>query len=480
VARWNRRKFLGVTSGSLLGMATLGGGCSRSESPPAPITRTGPSGVKVAIVGIDGATFDIIQPMANRGELPWFRQLLVSGSYARLRSANPMYSPALWSTIATGRHRADHGIHGFLRTDESGQQLQELITSQDRLKPALWNIASAFDLTTSVIGWWVTWPAEKVNGLMVSDRLANTMWGAWTGGAPNDRLVFPADRYAKATEGLVDPKHPPVDEMRAMADWSDRDWEELLTAKEPILAHGPSVYKFGYCEQRSYEEVALAALDEKQPDLFQVFLIAVDPICHSYWHFQQPEAFEDRVDADELARMARLIPNAYRHNDEYLGRLLPRLDEDTVVILVSDHGFKASDEVPIPTSTVSYELLGLERVDELEKPMNVGMSGIHDIEGILVASGGPIVRGATAVFQSQPQLVDVAPTVLALLGLPVGRDMPGRVLEEIIEPEFLAAHPIQYVDSHDALAVLDHAESTQGGAGEDAKMEYLRSLGYIE
>ena len=87
---------------------------------------------------------------------------------------------------------------------------------------------------------------------------------------------------------------------------------------------------------------------------------------------------------------------------------------------------------------VDYRRLGINRIEKLDRPVTVGMSGIHHIDGTFIASGGPIMRGAR--FKTQPSIADITPTILALMGLPVGRDMAGRVLEEIINPEFLVLH----------------------------------------
>lgn len=472
--RWNRRKFLGVTTGSLMGLATVG--CSRGASKSVPEPETGPSGVKVLIVGMDGATFDIVLPMAQRGELPHMTRMMDTGAAAGLLSVQPMLSPVLWTTIATGRHRADHGVKGFLRQRADGTLT--LVCSEDRLKPALWNIASAYGKSTSVVGWWVTWPAEKINGLMVSDRVVHSRWGIWTEARSDGRQVSPQSMLARVQDRIVSPSAPPMDEIRALADWTEGELEEMLQASEPVLAHGPSVFKFGYCAQRSFEQIALDVLADGQPDLTQVFLIAIDPTCHTFWHFFQPEAFPEEVDADAVARLGKLIPNMYAHNDAVLGELLGRVGEDTVVLVVSDHGFQATGVLPGQTRRVTYEGLHMDRVDEFDRPVTVGQSGCHDLTGVFLASGGPIVRDVQ--WTAQPTLVDIAPTVLALLGLPVGRDMPGRVITEIIDPAFLEAHPIQYVDTHDALADQPLQSEIEKQAGEASQLEYLRSLGYIE
>ena len=124
----------------------------------------------------------------------------------------------------------------------------------------------------------------------------------------------------------------------ASDDLTREERAELLAATEPIPFHGPSVLKFGYCEQRTYENVSLALLERHQPDLAMVFLIAVDPVSHTFWHYFEPEKFEG-VPADDAARLGPIVPAMYEHDDRTLARLLELVAEDTVVIIVSDHGF---------------------------------------------------------------------------------------------------------------------------------------------
>jgi predicted AlkP superfamily phosphohydrolase/phosphomutase len=222
--------------------------------------------------------------------------------------------------------------------------------------------------------------------------------------------------------------------------------------------------------------MALRLLEKGQPDLVGLFLIANDPICHTFWHFYEPEKY-DGVDPEQAKRLGQLIPNIQRHNDRFLAQVLSKIDPDTVVILISDHGFKNSNRIPTPEETEKYS----GRFDELwegaeeEGVVAVGQSGRHTINGIIIAAGGPIKKGV----ETKAHLYDIAPTVLALLGLPVPEDMPGRVLEDIIEPEFFEQHPIRTIDSYENYLELPRVAVAEDTPDEEA-LEMLRSLGYIQ
>ncbi len=472
----NRRDFLSFL-GAGAAWAVLPGGCGKKEDPAVELfKRTKPTNLKVLVIGIDGSTLDIIEPMINAGKLGRFKKLMNTGTYAKLRSQRPMLSPALWTTIATGHNRDKHNITFFLSNSKHSSQGSSLVSSDDRKTLALWNIVGAFKKTTGVDGWWVTWPAEMVNGYMVSDRFALTRWGTWTNSLPNERLVFPAETLERLRPLLVDPTNPPMDEIEELVELTEAERSEMLAADKPIFAHGMSVSKFGYCSQRTYEKVALHMLEESQPDLNMIFLIAVDPICHTFWHYYHPEQFPQGVDPDKANRLGKFIPAIYEHNDSYLGKLLPRIDSNTVVIVVSDHGFQSSGRLPGMTNIIDYRPLGIDRIDRLNRPVSSGMSGIHHLDGTFIASGGPIIQGSE--FKKQPSIADITPTILALMGLPVGKDMAGRVLEEIIDPKFLSAHPVKYIDSYENYIKRKQFVSTTK-VGEDEQLDYLRSIGYV-
>ena len=442
---------------------------------PESLAEAPPTGVRVLIVGIDGATFDVIRPLASARRLPALRGLMERGSHAPLRSIRLSLSPAIWTTVATGHLPQTHGVDHFTSRTRSSAGRPALVTVHDRRTVSLWNIVSAARRSVDVVGWWVTWPAEGVRGHIVSDRVAHTRWESWTDDAPDGHLTWPPEYYEEIRGRVFDPASPPIEELEGLAPMTADERRELLEATEPIPFHWPSVLKFGWCEQRSYERIALGLWDGRQPDLAMLLLIAVDPVSHTTWHFYEPAAFRG-VDAAEARRLGGLLPRVYEHDDRMLARLLQLVDEDTVVLVISDHGFRASGELPGEIDRVDLRVFGVDREKTLERPVNVGMTGEHARDGILIAAGGPIVQGAR--FESPPHVADITPTVLALLGLPVGEDMHGRVLTEMIDPEFLARHPVRTVASYEGW--LDRPPLPEPGEDDAARRGYLKSLGYID
>ena len=451
-------------------------GAERARLPP--LAALGqPTGVKIVLVGIDGATFKVLDPLLRDGSLPHLQKLIGRGARGVLKSLPQPVSPAVWTTVVTGQEPAVHGIRDFLviHPGAADGKTASLVSSNDRHSLALWNVAGAFGRTVGFAGWWATWPAEPVRGWIVSDRMARSRFTEWHEGMSAGLLTFPRNLAAELAFLRVDPSRPPLQEIRELAPLSTGEMSELLAVKKPIFAHGLSVLKFSYCEQRTYEEMALRMLAREVPDLTGIFLVANDPVSHTFWHDYEPQSFEG-VPPDEAKRLGRLIPNLSVHNDRFLARLMKALPRDTVVMVVSDHGFEASGRLPQPQSQQNFaDAFDQAHAQALEKgTISIGQPGQHDHDGIFIAAGGPIRSGVSV----SASVLDVTPTILALLGMPVADDMKGRVLKEILEPDFLARHPVRTIASYEEH--LKHEPISTAGDEDPERLEMLRSLGYIK
>src|SRR3989454_4079926 len=129
-----------------------------------------PSTERIVVLGLDGVDPRIVDLLMAEGKMPNFARLRQEGAYGRLLSSEPMLSPILWTTIATGKPPEEHGIGHFVAVNEkTGEQLP--VTSGMRRVKALWNILSDAGRSVAVVGWWATWPAETIRGTIVSDHL---------------------------------------------------------------------------------------------------------------------------------------------------------------------------------------------------------------------------------------------------------------------------------------------------------------------
>jgi len=111
-----------------------------------------PEPAKVVIVGVDGATFSVIDPLVAAGELPNFAHLLATGTRGTLRAQGALVSPPIWTTVATGHLPRDHGIRSFFYEGADGGRV--LVDTSRRKVGALWNWMGPLDRTVGVAGWW--------------------------------------------------------------------------------------------------------------------------------------------------------------------------------------------------------------------------------------------------------------------------------------------------------------------------------------
>jgi hypothetical protein len=235
--------------------------------------------------------------------------------------------------------------------------------------------------------------------------------------------------------------------------------KEVLQAEYRMGSFLPE-FKFAYQSDRSTLKIAQRLFAERPVDVAAVYLLGIDTVSHLFWHFTYPHEFSGQlVQPHDVERFGRVIPQYYELMDEYLESLLGMLGSGTTVILVSDHGFGGTGQLP--------------------------WSGGHGRltpgapiapKGVLVLSGPGVVRG---VHLAQAHVLDVLPTLLRLLGLPAAEDMLGRVLAEALLLE--GAGELPRVASYETIGKLrTSGEIPVDPAGDAERLERLRALGYVQ
>jgi len=425
------------------------------------------TGLKVILVGWDGADWDVIDPLIRAGELPNIARLRREGVWARLRSSVPTLSPLLWTTVATGKSPDRHGINDFLVLDpQSGRRVP--INSTFRRARAFWNILTEAGIPVDVIAWWATWPAEPVRGHLISDRVAYSTFNMASDQARSGAVFPPA--YAATVERLKVPES--AIDWRRVRRFLDVDEAEFAAARRAGPDAPPTetqqsidVFVRVLAATETYRQVALDLLRQGDPraQLFAVYFQGIDEVNHRFAHCAPPRAA--LCSDGDYRRFHRVVDEFYRFSDEILGELIAAAPGATVVVL-SDHGFASGDGRP----------------DDV-KPFIEGKPGLwHDLLGIFAAAGPAIGHGEVPTVT----LYDIAPTLLYLVGLPAADDMPGKVLERALAPDFLTAHPVQRVPSFEGLgsseagqAETRRAAEAMASGAEDEIVDQLRSLGYI-
>ena len=411
----------------LLAPAFLGWACGGG---PEPVPRG-----KVLVIGLDGAEWSLLKPMVDAGEMPALASLMERGVYGNLRSLEPAQkSPAIWTTMATGKSPDEHGITTFVDRNKDGS----LLTGNQRKVPALWNILSGVDRTVGVVGWLVTWPAEEVNGFVVSDYLQY-------GPAKSDKLtgrVYPSDLEAGLRPHVREWETFPWANIRRFLS-VPLDTVKMTKREEASLRP----IRWITAADQTFADIALDLYEQRSPDFMTVYLRGMDAMGHIFWNYSYPDRVEpSRLDDRIRPYVGEAMRQYYRYIDELIDPIIALADPETTILVVSDHGFQGGPE---------------------------GGVAAHTPDGVLIMAGRGVgargeITGAT--------VYDIAPTVLVLEGLPPAEDMPGKVLWSALDES------IPRERFHDRIPTYGTSESGSPIASDvdEEILERLRSLGYID
>jgi tetratricopeptide (TPR) repeat protein len=406
---------------------------------------------RVIVLGLDGADPATIDLLMSEGRLPNFAKLRREGAYAPLQSRRPLLSPVIWTTIATGKTADRHRIGHFVAVNPvSGEQLP--VTSRMRHAQALWNILSARDRSVDVVGWWATWPAERVKGAVVSDHFAYhfLMEDSPPDAAGGAGKVFPPELEARVAPLLKRPGDVTPQELSRFASVDPAAFSKPFDFSDDL-----SHLRWAYATAETYTAIGLKLWKEDRPDNLLVYVEGVDSTSHLFGHLFRARGLSGEL-AEQQAKYGRAVEEMYAYADSLVGRVMEAMDSRTTLLVVSDHGFELGKLQEDPSKTRD-----MRRVSE----------AYHRMEGILYMYGDRVKR---RVRLNKPTILDVAPTVLALNGLPKAQDMPGRVLVEGLDVDAKPPVPT-YETAESASADPGAADSTV----DPEIVKKLQSLGYI-
>lgn len=404
---------------------------------------------RVLFIGWDGAEPVTLRLLLEAGRLPHLRSLVDRGVALELAVPRPTFGQAAWTSLATGKRPHEHGVlHAFHQVAE-GSELRP-VSRRNRECNALWNVLNRAGLQTHVVGWPVTNPAESLNGICVSDQFAaNTPGNLRTPQA--ERTVMPPE-----VEGILG--------ERGMASHQVED----VTLGQLLPSHLIGVREYARLEMICREILAQTAT------LFRAIRWCLDA---RPWDFAAC-VFPGIRRCHELANWLRclsptatelcepLIASCYEHHDLLLGQLLSQMNNNTHVMVVSATGnTSATTSENINANT--HSMLG-------SVPRNNGLAAI----------AGPGVSHRVGI--SPRSILDLAPTILTLLGVPYGKDMAGRPLEDLFEGDFVpeaietweSRSSAETCQSEHELASLKR--DTGSDLSENQEVEHLTELGYTD
>lgn len=275
---------------------------------------------RTVLIGLDGATFSVLDPLMTSGVMPCLRQLAANGTRAPLMSVIPALTPPAWTSIMTGRGPGRHGIFDFFRKETARSQHLRFLTSRDIDTETVWSMASRQGVRSTVLNFPLTFPAPVIDGHVVPGG-----WMPWRqlrlGCHPPglyDRLK--AQPWFNARELAMDMAH----EAKALEGCRHDEyggWIDLHVRREQQWAR------------------VLAYLMREDPvDLTAVLFDGVDKLQHLCWRFISPA--DDASVAEEWPREMRERCLAYfRQLDDIIAQIIAQAGPEATIMLVSDHGF---------------------------------------------------------------------------------------------------------------------------------------------
>ncbi|MCJ7579666.1 MAG: alkaline phosphatase family protein [Candidatus Aminicenantes bacterium] len=415
---------------------------------------------KVLIIGIDGAEWEILDDLLKNNQVPMFLSLIKGGARGPLGTIEPCLSPAIWTTIATGKLPSEHGILGF--DGIPGENMTKLPVSLMRKTKAMWNIISDEGKQVGMVNWWVTWPAEAVNGFIVSDRVTySRMEATIQKESVSEYDTYPSQLIKEIENFIEKPNDIGVDVVKRFMKLSDNEANKLVSTSNYQMGHFFPEFKFSHQSDLSTLKIGEYFLKENFPDLFGIYFSGVDTVSHLYWHFMEPEHFQNlNISPRDIYKFGSVIRNYYIFMDEAVNRILDSIDDDYSVIIVSDHGFGPTGYLPWSGGH-----------GKITKGAPIAP------DGILIMMGKNIRKG---VKLKNADVFDILPTCLYLMGLPVAKDLQGKVLNNAISKQFLRKNPAKFIDTYDDKNSIKEKDlSIRDTQREEEILEKLRSLGYI-
>ncbi|MFV2045599.1 MAG: alkaline phosphatase family protein, partial [Anaerolineales bacterium] len=296
---------------------------------------------KLLLIGIDAATFDVIDALVSRGKLPTLAHLMRTGVSGELRSTIPPMSPVAWSSLITGMNPGKHGIFNFTRPRANTYDI-EFVNGGMRKAPALWSILSSNGRQVGVINVPMSFPPERVNGFLISGMDAP---------GPDSQFTYPPSLR---------------EEIRKQVGGYDIDYlfSGMSTeGNEPEILSG--------LRRMANQRAATARylMRTWNWDFFMPVFIVIDRVQHHFWHYSDPSHSAHRPDL--IDKYGSVVHDMYELIDSHISGLLDLMPDDGLVMIVSDHGFGPNDK-----SVPFLDMKEWLRSEGLLSLISIGRSGI--------------------------------------------------------------------------------------------------------
>ena len=259
---------------------------------------------KVLVMGLDGASLPLIKSWASEGKLPNFKKILENGANGGLRSVIPPYTPPAWTSFMTGKNPGKHGILAFTRKNGS------LVNALHRDGKTLWRVLSDHGKQVVVINVPMTFPVERVNGVLISGYMSPL----------DDLYTYPQNLKKELVE-----KFP--------------DYRVYLNESDPLGGNDKTIdawLKDLYSLTKENLKVTTHFMNNFEWDFLITVFMGTDWITHVFWRYEDPAC--PGYDTKMARKYRGTILRYYQEIDSILKNILDQIDEDTMLIIMSDHG----------------------------------------------------------------------------------------------------------------------------------------------
>jgi predicted AlkP superfamily phosphohydrolase/phosphomutase len=276
---------------------------------------------RTLLIGLDGATFTVLDPYMESGVMPFLGDLIAGGARAPLRTIMPPLTPPAWTSLMTGKRPGEHGVFDFFQREAPDSEYYAFTTSQDIQSATIWSLASDHGKRVISLNFPVMFPPPPVQGAVVP--------GGWMPWRQLRLGCHPPGLFDRLkTLPSFDPRELALDmELEAKAvegcpDEEYAEWIELHTRRE----------------QRWLDVLRHLVREEPAADLVAIMFDGVDKLQHLCWRFIDP-AFRPADPTPWERRMIELCEGYFGRLDATLAEIVGLAGDDPTVIVASDHGF---------------------------------------------------------------------------------------------------------------------------------------------
>ena len=350
-------------------------------------TRSVPT--RVVVFALDGADWELLHELSDDGRIPNLKALAAGGTVSSLQTIQPTVSPMVWTTVATGLTPDRHGVIDFM---DRGRHSP--VDAYSRRVPALWDIADAFGRSALVANWWSGWPATAPNSIF---------YGTPVEDVPN--AVYPSSLVDRAGSLAVATSTVGYEQAHRFLNITPDEWSAAIDANNP--ADPIVIFRSILAKTWNDHRVAINLYNDQRkngqdPTLVMVSYEGTDAVNHLFSPYHPP--YRDGISEQNYRKFSPAVSNYYAEVDRLIGEWMNVLPRDTTVMVMSSYGFRWGKNRP------------------RSMPNGGAALSDHRNPGMFIAYGPHVIP-----TRLHPMSVyDVAPTVLALLGLPQSMDMPGH------------------------------------------------------